>query len=463
MSPSESSLLESLASLAMARINALRSINYIDSPTGLLNRLRLQKDVSYLLAERKFPVWLVAADVFAPGVLNEIVKALGYVFSTELMLHIKERLQRLMPAATPLYKLSPTRFAFILTGPHAEPEWAIALFERIVHAFQEEVNCDNIPIRPHLGLGVLRLLPQHEGGVDWLRCLVSTADHARENDTGWSFYSEHRDKEQLRAFGLLNALPSALNGEDQLSLHYQPKVDLRTGECTSVEALLRWTHPTLGEISPMEFIPLAEKTALIRPVSLWVLTQGMRQLADWQRLGWRFGLSLNMSALDLEDGVFVDHLFLLLEVFAVDVEGLELELTESTLMKRPDMVKAQLERLVAHGVRLAIDDFGTGYSNWAYLREIAATTLKLDQSFARGLDASERDKQIVQAMIQLARSLGYRIVAEGIESEAIYRMLSEWGCDEGQGYHIARPMTAVALLNWFAARGMVPGKGAVEN
>lgn len=451
MEPEERALLQTLAQLAMKRINSLRAINYIDSPTGLLNRLRLQEDVQRLLDTGEQPMWLVAADVVSPVFLNEIVKALGYVFSTELMLRIKERLQLLMPPATPLYKLSPTRFAFILRGDDAESRRATALFSTILEAFREEVVCDNIPIRTQLGLGVLRMRPQGEGRADWLRCLISTADHARATGTGWRFYSEKRDRAQLRAFGLLNALPTALKSEDQLSLHYQPKLDLRSGECTSVEALLRWTHPTLGEVSPMEFIPLAEKTALIRPISLWVMNQGLRQIAEWRRQGWQFGLALNISALDLEDEAFVDHLFPLLDHYGVEPEQLELELTESTLMKRPEMVKTQLERLVARGIHLAIDDFGAGYSNWAYLREIAARSLKLDQSFARSLDSSERSREIVKTMIQLARSLGYRVVAEGIENESTYRLLREWQCDEGQGYYLALPMPADDLIAWLNA------------
>lgn len=452
MSADQRQLLHTLARLVMNRLNSLRAITYIDSPTGLLNRLRLEEDVNRLLKQDTQPLWLVSADVVSPVFLNEIVKALGYVFSAELMLRIKDRLQLLMPPATPLYKLSPTRFAFILVGEQAESARAMTLLVTLLDAFREEIVCDNIPIRTQLGLGVLRMRPEGEGGKDWLRCLISTADHARENDTGWSFYSEQRDRMQLRAFSLLSSLPAALKGEDQLFLHFQPKVNLATGTCTSVEALLRWNHPSLGDVSPMEFIPLAEKTALIRPVSLWVITQGLRQLADWQRQGWQFKLALNMSTLDLEEETFVDHLFLLLDVFSVDPSRLELELTESTLMRRPDVVKAQLERLVGRGIHLAIDDFGTGYSNWAYLREIEATSLKLDQSFARSLDTSERSRQIVKVLIQLARSLGYRVVAEGVENEAAYRLLHEWQCDEGQGYYIARPMPAAALMEWIRAR-----------
>ncbi|MGA4634734.1 putative bifunctional diguanylate cyclase/phosphodiesterase [Pseudomonas solani] len=449
LSPRDESMLESLAQLAMLRIRNIRKATFIDQPTGLYNRLRLEEDVeSALRAGQRITV--VAADMIAPAFLNDIVKVLGYPFSAALMLHIKTRLQQALPQGYLLYKVSPTRFGFIVEGGGREA--VESLSHRLADVFAAPIECEGIPLQIRFGAGILNLDPALDNR-DWLRLLVSSADNARETGVRWRYYEAALDHAQQRAFILLSSLSKAVHAEDQLRLEYQPRVDVLSGRMVGVEGLLRWRHPQLGGISPAEFIPLAEKTALIRPLSLWVAERAIEQAFEWQRRGLDWKVSINVSASDMDDADFVDRIIELVRSHQIDGSCLELEFTESVLMKNPEEVRRNLFRLRDQGIELAIDDFGTGYSNWSYLRDLPASSVKLDQSFMRNVQTEERDQRVVGAVIQLARQLGYRVVAEGVETEELYRLMQWWGCDEVQGYYVARPMPADQLESWMQARG----------
>ncbi|MDX2354880.1 sensor domain-containing phosphodiesterase [Stutzerimonas xanthomarina] len=455
MTPQELSMLEHFAKLTMARILTLRRTNFIDASTGLLNRSRLEDDVARAASTSQSNV-LVVADVIGPTLLNDIIKVLGHSFAQALMLRMKQTLQAQLPDPCGLYCISPSRFAFLIPdGPSGE---LTQLYERIIAAFDAPVQCNSIPIKTQIGLGVL---PLHSGVLeqDWLRLAITSADVARDRGIGWSPYESRLDAVQQRAFTLLSGLAEALHGDGQLRLVYQPRISLNDGRCTSVEALLRWDHPTLGAIGPAEFIPLAEKTALIRELSLWVAEQAVMQTAAWQRQGARFKVAINVSASDLDSSAFANRLIELLNSQRLDPTSLEVEFTESALMRNPGEVSHQLQRLRSLGVEVAIDDFGTGYSNWTYLRDLPASTVKLDQSFIRNLSDDEKDRRLVRTIIDLAKRLELRVVAEGIETQAICELVAQWGCDEGQGYHIARPMAPELLLGW-AAQNALTAQGS---
>ncbi|NVZ86051.1 sensor domain-containing phosphodiesterase [Pseudomonas yamanorum] len=441
MSERDSAMLNGFAELVMMRIQGMRSRNFVDQPTGLFNRLRLEEDIRQAVKlNNRCQVY--AVDIISPKFLNDIVKALGYSFAGDLVLAIKSRLQKLLPARCLLYKISPTRFGFLLE----EDQTTGHICESILTDFKMPVECHGIPILMQVGIGVL---PIHGAGQqDWLRLLVSAADEARDRKLGWSLYEPQFDAAQQRAFMLLSSLPEAVSSDQQFSLVYQPKIKLPSGTCHSVEALLRWTHPLLGPISPAEFIPLAEKTALIPSVGLWVLNAIIRQAIVWKAQGLRLRIAMNITVSDLESAEFVDAMIHEIQTCGLDPAGFELEFTESMLMTNPEEVIRQLERVRRFGVEVAVDDFGTGYSNWAYLKELPATTVKLDQSLISGLGSNQNDKQLVKTLIGLAKGLGYRIVAEGVENQEILDLLIQWGCSEAQGYLIARPMSATDLETW---------------
>lgn len=443
----ERSILGHLAAMTMSRILSLRQANFIDQPTGLFNRARLEGDVTQQVTDDQAMV-LVVADVIAPARLNDIVRVLGYDFSQALMLCMKQTLQAQLPESCCLYRISPTRFAFLLPeGPQAE---LARLNERLIAAFEAPIRCDTIPVKTQIGIGVIPLRTDVLER-DWLRLAISSADDARGRGIGWSTYEPRLDAAQQRSFTLLSGLSEALHSEGQLRLVYQPRISLVDGHCTSVEALLRWVHPTLGPIGPAEFIPLAEKTALIRELTLWVAERAIAQAAMWRRAGAHIKVAINVSATDLDGPQFADYITARVEAHQMAPGSLEVEFTESALMGNPGEVSRQLLRLRSMGIEIAIDDFGTGYSNWTYLRDLPATTVKLDQSFIRNLSEDEKDRRLVQTIIDLARRLELRVVAEGIETASVQALVAQWGCDEGQGYHIARPMEAQAILAWIKA------------
>ncbi|AMW82917.1 Sensory box/GGDEF family protein [Pseudomonas yamanorum] len=441
MNERDSAMLNGFAELVMMRIQGMRSRNFIDQPTGLFNRLRLEEDIRQAV-KLKTRCQVYAVDIISPKFLNDIVKALGYSFAGDLVLAIKSRLQTLLPARCLLYKISPTRFGFLLE----EEQTTEHICTSILTDFKKPVECHGIPILMQVGIGVLPI--RGAGQQDWLRLLVSAADEARDRKLGWSLYEPQFDAAQQRAFMLLSSLPEAVSSDQQFSLVYQPKIKLPSGKCDSVEALLRWTHPLLGPISPAEFIPLAEKTALIPSVGLWVLNAIIRQTLVWKAQGVRLRIAMNITVSDLESSEFVDAMIHEIQTHGLDPASFELEFTESMLMTNPEEVIRQLERVRKFGVEVAVDDFGTGYSNWAYLKELPATTVKLDQSLISGLGTNQNDKQLVKTLIGLAKGLGYRVVAEGVENEEILDLLIQWGCSEAQGYLIAKPMSAADLEAW---------------
>lgn len=443
MSTRDMSMLQRLAALVMKHILGLRLSCYLDQPSGLYNRLRLEEDARQALAAGQ-DCTLVAVDMFTPEYLNDVVKALGYAFAQDLVLAIKNRIQEQLPAGCLLYKVSPTRFGFLLQGTRPDE----SVYGSILEVFEAPVHCQGMPVQMQAGLGIVSLRSEDGEDQDWMRQLISAANDARDRNLGWSHYQPELDLVQQRAFCLTSSLTDAVHASDQLRLVYQPRIDLATGECTSVEALLRWTHPTLGPVGPAEFIPLAEKTSLMRPLSLWVLHRAVEQAAAWRDSGLDVRVAVNVTPQDLSAPDFTNRMISLLQQYAISPTRFEVEFTEGALMQNPAEVRRQLERLRGLGMDVAIDDFGTGYSNWSYLRQLPASTVKLDQSLIRNLMDDENDQRLVKALIGLAKKLDYRVVAEGIETEQILALIREWGCDEGQGYLIARPMETDALLQW---------------
>lgn len=445
LSARDIAMLEHFAGLVMARIHTLRSTNYIDEPTGLYNRLRLQEDVSLRL-QRDGALTVIAADLLPLALLNTIIRTLGYPFSNDLMLAARDRIRSELPDCT-LYKISPTRFGLLL--PRQQQEQTEPVCIRLLEAFEKPVVCHGIPIKANPGLGVLPLTADHpHGEQDWLRLVVSAADDARDRGVGWARYNPPLDQAQQRAFTLLASLSQAIGTEEGFHLAYQPKIDLATGQCTGVEALLRWRHPQLGPVSPAEFVPLAEKTALMRPLSDWVLRHALEQLALWHGRNIPLTLAINVSAAEMEDSGFLEETVRLARHHGLDLSAIELEFTESVLIRDASAVRAVLLRARELGMGIAVDDFGTGYSNWTYLRDLPVTAIKLDQSFTRDLGDSPKAQSVTQAVIGLASQLGYRVIAEGIETPETLHLLQAWGCREGQGYLIARPMLADQLEDW---------------
>jgi EAL domain-containing protein (putative c-di-GMP-specific phosphodiesterase class I) len=232
----------------------------------------------------------------------------------------------------------------------------------------------------------------------------------------------------------------------ELALHYQPKINLRTGAITGVEALIRWTHPTRGLIPPLQFIPVAEDCGLIVPIGAWVLREACGQAQAWADAGLpAMTMAVNVSAMEFRDDNFLENLFVTLGETGLDSRLLELELTESLLMRHPESAAAILQSLREVGIQVAMDDFGTGYSSLGYLRKFPLDALKIDQSFVRQISTAGEDTVIVTAVIGIAQGLKLRVIAEGVETREEVEFLRAHQCDEAQGYYFSRPVPAEQL------------------
>jgi EAL domain-containing protein (putative c-di-GMP-specific phosphodiesterase class I) len=267
---------------------------------------------------------------------------------------------------------------------------------------------------------------------------------AKENGRqSYQFFKPSMNVRTVERQSIEESLRRALE-RNEFELHYQPKIDLKTGEITGAEALVRWTHPARGAVPPGEFIPVAEDRGLILPIGQWVLREPCRQARAWQQAGLALGsVAVNISsAIKFRDEKFLEGVFAIRKGTGLEAEALELELTETVLMKRAESAESILKSLRARGVQIAVDDFGTGYSSLSYLRKFPMDALKIDQSFVRQITAAPGETTIVTAIINMGRSLNLRIVAEGVETHAQLEFLRAHECDEAQGYYFSRLVPA---------------------
>jgi EAL domain-containing protein (putative c-di-GMP-specific phosphodiesterase class I) len=248
-------------------------------------------------------------------------------------------------------------------------------------------------------------------------------------------------------------LRSALDRQE-FAVHYQPKINLKTGRCSGVEALIRWTHPIRGSIAPTQFIPVAEDCGLILPIGHWVLREACRQARTWIDAGVLLPtVAVNISAMEFRDDGFLTGVFAILNETGLNPSALELELTESVLMEHVASTEAILKALKSEGIRLAVDDFGTGYSSLSYLGRFPIDTLKIDQSFVRQISSTSGQTNLVTAVISIGRSLDLRVVAEGVETQEELTFLQNHLCDEAQGDYFSRPVGSEQIAG-LLARGM---------
>jgi EAL domain-containing protein (putative c-di-GMP-specific phosphodiesterase class I) len=264
-------------------------------------------------------------------------------------------------------------------------------------------------------------------------------------------YDPQLDHHTTRRLELMGELRTAI-ADGAIQLYYQPKLDLVTDQVCEVEALVRWVHPRLGIVPPSEFVTLAEHTGLIRPLTTHVLAIAVAQAARWRSDGRPLTVAVNLSARSLHDGAILQEVASVLEQGALPPSLLRLEITESSIMADPQRARKVLQELNDMGIRLSIDDFGTGYSSLAYLKDLPVSEVKIDRSFVTKVLEREGDQVIVRSIIDLGRNLGLSTVAEGVESEAALTWLRAAGCNQAQGYQVARPMTAAALSEWIDSR-----------
>jgi EAL domain-containing protein (putative c-di-GMP-specific phosphodiesterase class I) len=275
---------------------------------------------------------------------------------------------------------------------------------------------------------------------------------SKESDSGVALYDNAQNQHSERSLTLAAELRAAIE-QGALEVHYQPMADLASGRLVAVEALLRWQHPTYGPIAPDEFVPVAERTGLIRPMTLLVLRRALAQLREWHDLGLDgVHVAVNISARSLLSVEFASDVEAALDAAGVPAASLTLEVTETQMMIDTPHTVGVLDRLAALGVGISVDDFGTGYSSLSYLQRLPVTELKIDKSFVLDLTTTDANLKIVQSIIDLGRNLNLRIVAEGIEDASTWERLATLGCDVGQGFFLSRAIAPARLTPWLLSR-----------
>ena len=322
-----------------------------------------------------------------------------------------------------------------------------SISEKVQQSLNQPFECERMSLDITAFLGIA-CYPEHgRNSADILQHAHVAIEIAQLRDQQVVFYSAELDPYSARRLSLVSELKHALRVGD-LQLYYQPQVDLRLHQVIGVEALIRWRHRVHGFISPQEFIPVAEKTGVIRQISAWVIDQAMQQAQRFHQQGLLLRISINLSAKNLQEMELPDSVLTGLQQYGISADSLCFEITETAMMMDPSRSIRNILALHECGIRLSIDDFGTGYSSLAYLKSLPVTEIKIDRSFVSEMRHDNDDQVIVRTTLNMSHNLGKEVVAEGIEDQETYQVLLELGCDIGQGYFIARPQPIDALMTW---------------
>ena len=433
--------------------DSIEFLAYHDTLTQLPNRLLAQDRFRQAMAHAdraRTKVALLFLDLDNFKTIND---SLGHLVGDELLKEVAMRLIECVRDMDTISRLGGDEFLIVL--PMLPDADAIApvlvkLLGRMVDVF--EIDEQELSTSASIGIA---LYP--DDGADF-EALLKKSDMAmyRAKESGrntYRFFDDQMNVEAVEHLRMRNGLRKAL-GRGEFVLHYQPQIDIASGAMIGAEALIRWHHPEMGMVPPGRFIPIAEDSGLIVPIGEWVLYEACQQAAAWGKSGIHgLVIAVNLSAVQFRRGEIEQSVIRALEESGLNPALLELELTESILINDTEHILATVQRLKRLGVKLSIDDFGTGYSSLSYLKRFQVDKLKIDQSFVRDLATDAEDAAIVRAVIQMAGSLGLTTIAEGVENELVLEFLREFGCDEAQGYHFARPMPAEELL---AFRSAIP-------
>ena len=433
-------------SIAENQAQILR-LAYQDSLTGLPNRARFRDAVDLALREAAAgaTVSVVMLDLNRFQHVND---ALGHRTGDLLLVGVAGRLaEQLVREGDMVARLGGDEFGVLLRGGDAD--LALAVARRIEHSFNTALTLGEHQVDIAASIGVA-CWPRLADDADTLLNRAEVAMYtAKRRNNGPVLYDASIDVASAQTLNLLSELRHAVD-RGELRLFLQPKIALRNSRVVGAEVLLRWQHPQRGLVSPAEFIPFAEKTGFIHVLTMWVFDEAARQWPELNEEGHELLLSVNLSTRDLQDAELPQRFEAVLARRRVPARGFCLEITESAMMDDPQRALATLDRLSAMGFKLSIDDFGTGYSSLAYLKRLPVSELKIDQSFVRNMEADGSDATIVRSTIDLAHNLGIMVVAEGVESAEVWRLLRDLRCDEAQGYYMGRPMPIAEFATWSA-------------
>ena len=431
------------------RESRILELAYTDPLTGLSNRAHFIERLGTALAStgrEGAPLAVVLLDLDRFRYVND---SLGHPIGDEVLREVARRLVAALRQTDTVARLGGDEFAILL--PTATPSAARKVVNQMLLALEASMDIEGQRIDLHGSFGIATS-PEHSADPATLLRYADVAMYqAKQDNLGFAEYDSRYDRNTLDRLSLMSELREAVE-QNQLVLFYQPKIDLGQSESHAVEALVRWVHPQRGFVPPDRFIPFAEHTGYIKEITRWVLREGVRQCGVWQRAGLDVSISINLSARDLTNAELPVYFAALLNTHHCRPERICLEITESAVLDDPRRALENLKRLEATGCKLALDDYGTGYSSLSYLKRMPVCELKIDRSFVQNMVNDPNDTVIVRSTIELAHNLGLRVVAEGVENEAILRQLVLLGCDQAQGYHFSRPVSAADFEAWIHSR-----------
>jgi diguanylate cyclase (GGDEF)-like protein len=433
-----------------------------DGLTGLANRTMFQEAIHSAISgsgRRKVSgaVMLMDLDRF-----KDVNDTLGHHNGDLLLQRIGSRLDSVLRNTATVARLGGDEFAILLRDV-SDRQAVVPVVRRVLKVLEEPVVVGGLALQVEASIGIA-IFPENGRTVDAVMRAADVAMYVtKEQRSGYEFYDEeaHEHRHDAGRLALIGELRRAMD-ETELVLYYQPKVDLRTGKAKGVEALARWHHPERGLLSPDEFIPLAERSNLLRPMTLFLIDTALRQANAWRAKGIEVTVAVNLSMQNMLDLRLPNDLARLLTSWRLPAGSLELEITESTIMADHRRAQTILSRLSKMGVRLSIDDFGTGYSSLAYLQELPVDAIKIDKSFVMSMQEDAGNATIVQSTVDLGHNLGLEVVAEGVEDLDVYNKLAELGCDYAQGYFLSKPLEPAKTTVWLEVFGGLASKTQVD-
>lgn len=417
-----------------------------DNLTKLPNRVlfadRLQQAI--LIGQReKQPFALIVMDLDR---FKEINDTLGHHAGDQVLQHVAVCVRAALRESDTVARMGGDEFA-ILLAPVSNIHGALAAAKKILKALEKPAHIAGQQIEIGASLGIV-LFPEHGEDAEGLMREADIAMYlAKQAHSGYQVYSKNLGQGTDDRQALQGELRHAI-AHNELVLHFQPKIDFSSGCISGVEALVRWQHPKHGLLAPDNFIPMAEQTGLIKPLTYHVLRSALRQCEEWRRAGLDLSMSVNISAINIQDPEFPGQVAKLLQEFTVPPARLELDVAETALLSEPARAMDCIKKLSALGLQIAIDDFGTGYASMAYLKEMLVAKIKIDKSFVKNMAVNHNDAVIVRSTVELGHNLGLKVVAEGVESQAAWDSLKALGCDDAQGYHMGRPLSADGFSEW---------------
>jgi diguanylate cyclase (GGDEF)-like protein len=417
-----------------------------DPLTGLPNRALLHDRFEQALVSARRYGGCVALVLFDLDRFKDINDTFGHEVGDLMLRHVAAQLQSSIRAGDTVGRLGGDEFVLLMPGL-LNPDEAVNIARTALQSLEQPLQSDQAILKPKASVGIA-LYPTHASDPAGVLRRADVAMYRVKRLGGQiAVYDPALDQEELDSLGFVAELKRGIE-TNQLIVDYQPKISLRTGYAVGAECLVRWDHPVRGVISPTQFIPLAESTGLIKPLSIWVIRRALQDCRAWHERGYDVPVAVNLSAPLLYDPELFDTIESEMRASRLPPGLLEFEITESAVMQDPERAMTTISRLRGLGVTFSLDDFGTGYSSLASLKNLPVQSLKIDQSFVRDMVTDDRDASIVRAAIELGHNFKMDIVAEGVESQNVRELLTGLECDYVQGFHLARPMPAPAFFNW---------------